>query len=54
MNSSICASNVDVNFGVGADCWRKYLKGPSGSVSKGSGVVGEEDEDTEKGKGEEG
>lgn len=43
-----------MNFGVGADCWRKYLKGPSGSGSKGSGVVGEEDEETERAKGEQG
>lgn len=54
MNSSIRASNVDVNFGAGADCWRRYLKGPSGSASKGSGVVGEEEGDTERGKGEQG
>lgn len=54
MNSSICASNVDVNFGAGADCCRKYLKGPSGSVSNGSGVVGEGDEETEGAKGEQG
>lgn len=51
-NSSIRASSVDVNFGAGADCWRRYLKGPLGSMSKGSGVVGEADRDRERGKGE--
>lgn len=45
---------MEVNFGAGADCWRKYLKGPSGSASKGSGVVGVEDEETESAKGEQG
>lgn len=43
---------MDVNFGAGADCWRRYLMGPSGSTSKGSGVVGEADR--ERGKGEQG
>lgn len=46
----IRASNVDVNFGAGADCWRKNLRGPSGSTSNGSGVVGEEERDKERGK----
>lgn len=49
-NSSICASSVDVNFGAGADSWRRYFMGPLGSTSKGSGVVGEADR--ERGKGE--
>lgn len=51
-NSSIRASNVEVNFGVGADCWRRYLMGPLKSESKGSGVVGEADRERESGKGE--
>lgn len=49
-NSSTRASNVDVNFGAGADCWRRYLMGPLGSVSKGSGVVGEAEKAGEQGK----
>lgn len=53
-NSSIRASSVDVNLGVGADCWRRYLMGPSGSMSKGSGVVGEEESERERGKDEHG
>lgn len=53
-NSSTRASNVDVNFGAGVDCWRRYLKGPLGSVSKGSGVVGEADKERERGKDEQG
>lgn len=51
-NSSIRASSVDVNFGAGADCCRRYLMGPLGSMSKGSGVVGEEDRERESGKDE--
>lgn len=46
--SSIRASSVDVNFGVGAECCRRYFKGPSGSSSKGSGVVGEADREIGK------
>lgn len=52
-NSSIRASSVDVNLGAGAECWRRYLIGPLGSIS-GSGVVGEADSDKDKGKGEQG
>lgn len=51
-NSSIRASSVDVNFGAGADCCRRYFMGPLGSISKGSGVVGEEERERESGKGE--
>lgn len=43
------ASSVDVNLGGGADCCRRYLRGPSGSKSKGSGVVGDEDRERERG-----
>lgn len=53
-NSSIRASSVDVNLGGGADCWRRNLRGPSGSSSKGSGVVGEALSERESGKGEQG
>lgn len=53
-NSSIRASSVDVNLGGGADCWRRNLRGPSGSSSKGSGVVGEAVSERESGKGEQG
>lgn len=53
-NSSIRASKVDVNLGAGADCCRRNLRGPSGSTSKGSGVVGEADRERESGKEEQG
>lgn len=49
-NSSIRASNVDVNFGAGADCCRRYLSGPLGSKPAGSGVIGEEERERESGK----
>lgn len=40
---------MDVNLGSGADCCRRYLRGPLGSSSKGSGVVGEEESERERG-----
>lgn len=53
-NSSTRASIVDVNLGTGADCCRRYFMGPSGSISKTSGVVGEEEERGECKEGKEG